>query len=172
MWVYATVITIPRKLVEELERRGVDASSFIIDLMVKALNLDPNVAAESHLELSLKYLEEGRALIDKDPIQASEKLYKAAEEAVKALVIRFNLSKILTSIERRGRWSFTELEEAVINISEKLGEWFRASWDAAWALHVWGFHEAKFSPRDVRIRLPDIEKIILEARKILTSSPH
>jgi hypothetical protein len=125
------VITIPRKLVEELERRGIDASSFIIDLIVKALNLDPNVAAESHLELSLKYLEEGRALIDKDPIQASEKLYKAAEEAVKALVIRFNLSKILTSIERRGRWSVTELEEAVINISEKLGEWFRASWDAA-----------------------------------------
>ncbi len=110
---------------------GVDTSSLIIDLIVKALDLDPNVAAVSHLELSLKYLDEGRALIDKDPVQASEKLYKASEEAMKALAIHFNSSKILTSIERRGRWSVTELEEAVVSISERLGGWFRASWDAA-----------------------------------------
>jgi hypothetical protein len=52
-------------------------------------------SADSYLELSAKYLNEGKSLIDKDPIQASEKLYKAAEEVVKALTIYFNLSNII-----------------------------------------------------------------------------
>jgi hypothetical protein len=34
--------------------------------------------AERHLQLTLKFLEEGGALIEKDPVQASGKLYKAA----------------------------------------------------------------------------------------------
>jgi hypothetical protein len=61
-------------------------------------NLDPIVSVESHLELSMKYLDEGRSLIDKDPIQASEKPYKAAEEVVKALTIYFNLSDIIEKV--------------------------------------------------------------------------
>jgi hypothetical protein len=34
-------------------------------------------------------------------------------------------------------------------------------------LHVWGFHEAKFDSEDVRVRVPDIEKIVLEAQKLI-----
>ena len=48
-----------------------------------------------------------------------------------------------------------------------MGEWLNAAWDRAWALHVWGFHEAKFDSEDVRARLPDIEKMVLEARRIV-----
>jgi len=44
-------------------------------------------SASVHLNLALKYLEEGKTLSDKDPIQASEKLYKAAEEALKAMAL-------------------------------------------------------------------------------------
>ena len=40
-----------------------------------------------HVELALKYLEGGGALIHKDPVKASEKLYKAAEETVETLAI-------------------------------------------------------------------------------------
>jgi PaREP1/PaREP8 domain containing family protein len=36
------------------------------------------------MELAVMFLEEGKELIDKDPVQASEKLYKATEEAIKA----------------------------------------------------------------------------------------
>jgi len=43
-----------------------------------------------------------------------------------------------------------------------------ASWDTAWALHVWGFHEAKFDSEAVKIRLPYIEKIVEEAKKIVS----
>jgi hypothetical protein len=161
------MIIIPKRLYDELEKRGLDVSSFIIDLLVKALNLDPDVAAESHLELSLRYLEEGKNLVDKDPVQASEKLYKAAEEAVKALTIHLDLKGILESVEKRGRWTVTELEKAVIKISEKLGRWFISAWDSAWALHVWGFHEAKFDDEDVRERLPDVEKIVTEAQNFI-----
>jgi len=34
--------------------------------------------AGRHLQLALKFLEEGEELIEKDPVQASGKLYKAA----------------------------------------------------------------------------------------------
>jgi hypothetical protein len=160
-------VAIPKRIAEELEKSGVDVGSLIVDLLVKFLNLDPHVAAESHLELALKYLEEGERLIDEYPPQASEKLYKAAEEAVKALAMYLNLREVLEDVEKSGRWSVGRLEKAVVKISEKVGGHFRSSWDAAWALHVWGFHEAKFDSEDVRVRVPDIEKIVLEAQKLI-----
>jgi hypothetical protein len=78
--------------------------------------------AETHVELALRFLEEGKGLVDKDPIQASEKLYKAAEEAVKALTIYFNLVNIIKSVNERGRWTVTDLERAALEISRKLGK--------------------------------------------------
>ncbi len=160
-------ISIPRKLFDEIVKKGIDIESYIIDLLTKMFNLDPIVSVESHLELSMKYLDEGRSLIDKDPIQASEKLYKAAEEVVKALTIYFNLSNIIEKVNERKMWTVTELDKASRMISEKLGKWFRSSWDTAWALHVWGFHEAKLDSESVRDRLPDIEKMVMEAQKIV-----
>jgi hypothetical protein len=158
-------VVIPRRVAEELKRRGVDVEPLVVDFLVGLLKLDPQAAAESHLELAVRYLEEGRNLIDRDPVQASEKLYKAAEEAVKALAAYFDLKDM--DVERSGRWSVGKLGKAVLRISEKVGEWFRSSWDAAWVLHVWGFHEAKFDPEDVRTRLPDIERMVSEAWRIV-----
>jgi len=158
---------IPSKLVEEARRRGFDVESLVVDLLVRTLSLDPRVAGEAHLELSLRYLSEGRALVDKDPIQASGKLYKAAEEAVKALAIFYNLQEILSRVEGRGRWVASDLEKAVEAISERLGGWFGEAWDRAWALHVWGFHEAKLDSKAVEIRLPYVERMVLEAEKII-----
>ena len=157
-------LAVPRRLVEELEKRGIDVESTLVDLLTKTLDLDVEVAVEAHLELALKHLEEGKNLVERDPVQASEKLYKAAEETVKALTMHFNLSDILTKVER-GRWTVTELEKAVEAISERLGEWFSAAWDRAWALHVWGFHEAKLDSEAIRIRIPYVERIIVEARE-------
>ncbi len=161
---------VPSKLVEEARRRGFDVESLVVDLLVRTLNLDPRVAGEAHLELSLKYLEEGRALVGRDPVQASEKLYKAAEEAVKALAIFYNLQDVLGGVEEKGRWTVSYLEKAVEAISERLGGWFLQSWDNAWALHVWGFHEAKFDSKAVEIRLPYVERMVLEAEKIIRGS--
>jgi len=158
---------VPSKLVEEARRRGFDVESLVVDLLVRTLNLDPRVAGEAHLELSHRYLGEGRALVNRDPIQASEKLYKAAEEAVKALAIFYNLQDVLAGVEEKGRWTVSYLEKAVEAISERLGGWFLQSWDNAWALHVWGFHEAKLDSKAVEIRLPYVERMVLEAEKII-----
>ena len=155
------------KLVEEARRRGFYVESLVVDLLVKTLKLDPRVAGEAHLELSHRYLSEGRALVNRDPIQASEKLYKAAEEAVKALAIFYNLQDVLAGVEEKGRWTVSYLEKAVEAISERLGGWFLQSWDNAWALHVWGFHEAKLDSKAVEIRLPYVERMVLEAEKII-----
>jgi ribosomal protein L13E len=91
---------------------------------------------KGHLSLASKYLEEGRELIDKDPVQASKKLYKVADEALKALAYHFDLRNVLKKVGGRGRWTVTELEEAVLRISDKLGKWFKDSWDAANYLYV------------------------------------
>jgi hypothetical protein len=127
------------------------------------------VEAGRHVELALKRLEEGKALADKDPVQASEKLYKAAEEAVKAHALHFGLSDILEKIEERGGWTVTELDKAASRISGKLGERFSAAWDRANYLRVWGFHEAKLDADSVKERAPDIERMVLEAKKTLSS---
>jgi len=64
----------------------------------------------------------------------------------------------------------TELEKAVEAISDKIDKWFTASWDSAWALHVWGFHEAKLDGEAVKRRLPYIEKMLEEAEKIVSQT--
>ena len=160
-------VYIPEKLVVEARRRGFDVESLVVDLLVRTLSLDPRVAGEAHLELSHRYLGEGRALVGRDPVRASEKLYKAAEEAVKALTIFYNLQDVLTGVEKRGRWVASDLEKAVEAISERLGGWFGEAWDSAWALHVWGFHEAKLDSKAVEIRLPYVERIVLEAKRVI-----
>ena len=109
-------------------------------------------------------------MIDKDPVQASEELYKAAEECVKALAQYYDLKDVLSKVNNRSRWTVTELEKAVEEISRKLGEWFGEAWDRAWVLHVWGFHEEKLDSEAVRIRLPYIEGMVKETQEALQAT--
>ncbi len=68
-------------------------------------------------------------------MQASEKLYKAAEESVKAAAILLGLTDVLERVESRGRWTVTDLERVVKALDEKV-KGVRAWWDAANYLHV------------------------------------
>ncbi len=156
-------INIPKKVIEELRKRGLSVEDAIINIVSKELNLDPEIVAEAHLELAERYLDEGKKLLDKDPIQASEKLYKAVEECVKAFAKHFKLEDILGKVGERGRWTVTDLEKAVLRISERVGEWFRRVWDEANYLHVWGFHEAKLDSEDVKARARDVEEAVAKA---------
>jgi hypothetical protein len=123
--------------------------------------------ALQHLELAERFLAEGRELIDKDPVQASEKLYKAAEEAVKAIATALNLDEVRKALEK-GKWTVSLLNDAVYTISEKLGvkevmDW----WDAAWFLHVEGFHEARLRSIDVAKRLGHVEALVSLAKMVV-----
>jgi hypothetical protein len=120
-----------------------------------------------HVELAEKFLSEGRELIDKDPVQASEKLYKAAEEAVKALAIALNLPEARKAIEAGG-WLSKLLEKAAQAVARALGvKEFILWWDTAFKLHVNGFHEARLSSKDVKERYEYIEAMVNTAKRVL-----
>jgi hypothetical protein len=57
-------IFIPKKVVDEVRKLGVDVESYIVDLIINSINLDPKVGVEVRLELAVKYLKEGKELID------------------------------------------------------------------------------------------------------------
>ncbi len=114
-----------------------------------------------------RFLSEGRELIDKNPVQACEKLYKAAEEAVKVLAITLNLEEARKAFESGGWWSKL-LEKATQGIAKALGiKQFILWWDSAYKLHVDGFHEAKLSSEDVKERYEYIEEMVNLAKKVL-----
>jgi len=115
--------------------------------------------SETRVKLMERFLEEGKRLVDEDPVQASEKLYKAAEEAVKQLARSLKVEDVLKLVEERGRWTVTDLER-VIRRLRSLEPSVVGWWDNANYLHVWGFHEAKLDSESVKIRLPSVEKIV------------
>ncbi|MBS7618759.1 PaREP1 family protein [Candidatus Bathyarchaeota archaeon] len=116
--------------------------------------------ASERVGLIKRLLSEADGYLAKDDaIQSSEKLYKAAEECVKALSEVFNLEEAKAA-EERGRWTVTLLEKAVRKLTNKLGIDVQLGWDAANHLHVWGFHEAKLDREDVEARIPIIRRLI------------
>jgi len=163
-------VRVPHRIAERVQELGMDLETLVIEALAERLGLDPIEEARAHLELAEKLLEEGRALVDRDPVQASEKLYKAAGECVKALAKALRLEDVLKRVRSRSRWSVTDLEKAVESIADRLGQWLEEAWDRAWALHVWGFHEAKLDSEAVKRRLPYVERIVEETRKVLSSA--
>ncbi len=119
-----------------------------------------------HRDLAVEFFYKGLAEIDGSPAQASEKLYKSVEEGVKALAIYYDLRDVLERVGDRGRWSVRDLEDAVVRLSKILGEWLRRAWEAAYYLHVEGFHESRLSSTSVRERVGDVERVIEEIKKI------
>jgi len=113
-----------------------------------------------HSELAFRFLEEGEEWVGRgDVIQASEKLYKAAEEAVKGLS-RVYAADICEEARTNGRWTVKLLEKAMDGLVRELGEDVRLWWDSAWFLHVEGFHETRLDISSVRERLKYVKKLV------------
>ena len=153
-------VYVPKRIVDEIRRRSLDVESFIVDSIVRELKLDPSVEFEVHVELARRFLEEGKALVDKDPVQASEKLYKAAEEAIKALVIKHGITEIIDRVRERDRWKTEDFFDAINVLNNIYGDDTRRWWSTAWTLHVWGFHEAKATREFVKASIQDIEQLV------------
>lgn len=103
-----------------------------------------------------KFLNDGKDYIGKgDPVQASEKLYKAAEEAIKILAST-RVPKISKEAAEKGRWT-TDL---LFNAVTEMGREIRHCWDSAWTLHVQGFHEMRLDITSVEKRLEDIAELV------------
>jgi hypothetical protein len=153
-------VAVPESLLREAARRGVD----VVDLLSKALGFDPPRRASAHLELAKRFLAEGAALAEGDPVQASEKLYKAAEEAVKALAVALGLEEAQKA-EEQGRWTAALLFTAVDKIAKRVGRDFKLWWGRAWFLHVEGFHEARLTAEQVKDDVEYVKFIVETAER-------
>ena len=97
-----------------------------------------------------------------DAVQASERLYKAVEEGIKALAMAKDLDEARRALRRRG-WGTRLLDRA----AARLGEEALRAWVAGYYLHVEGFHEARLGVDEVMNKVPLIEPLIQEVRRLL-----
>ena len=118
------------------------------------------VKNERWLELLSRMLVEAEKYIGReDAVQASEKLYKASEEAVKEMAFRLELSES-EEAEKRGRWTAPLLFRAVRRLSERINPEILNWWHAAWFVHVEGFHEARLDIEEVKARVNAVRELV------------
>lgn len=155
------LVDIPEQLVEAIRKRGFDPESFIVEAVERMLRLDPREELETRVSIAEHMLRRGREELEKgDAVQASEKLYKAVEECIKALACLEGLEECRRAQEEGGWWSKL-LGRAAHKLSRRLGEpVILEAWEAGFDLHVHGFHEHAYSVEDVRESLPPIEKLV------------
>ena len=155
-------MAIPEALLKALRSRGLDIGD-VVDLLVRSSEIDPPDAAAAHAELAVRAFREGLSLAEKgDVVQASEKLYKAVEEAVKALALAKGLDEAKEALSK-GRWTVSLLDKA----AQKLGDKAWRAWTEGYFLHVNGFHEVRIDISQVKARIPLIEPLIREAEGLL-----
>jgi len=162
-------IYLPKRIVEKLEEKGFDVNEFVVRALAEVAGLDPEEVVSIRIELAERSLEEAKEFIAKgDVAQASEKLYKAAEECIKALSEKFHLPQ-LDIVKKRGRWDTWLLGQAATDLGRILREEkIRCAWTVAYDVHVWGFHEAKYRVEDVESAIPIIEWLMKYTKNVLT----
>ena len=164
-------IYLPKRIVEKLEEKGFDVNEFVIRALTEFIGLDPGELASIRVELAERSLEEAKEFIARrDVVQASEKLYKTAEECIKALSEKFRLPQS-DMARRRGRWDTWLLGQAATDLGRILREEkIRYAWTVAYDVHVWGFHEAKYRVEDVESAIPIIEWLMKYTKDMLAKS--
>ncbi|MFP3218660.1 PaREP1 family protein [Acidianus sp.] len=153
------------EVIRKLEEKGVDVTEALLDILSRE---DPEDSSKERISLAEKYMQESKEYAEKgDVVQASEKAYKVAEEVVKALAEKFKTEEYEEFL-KEGRWYTYLLGKASKTLSKKLGYWVLDGWNAGYDLHVWGFHERKYSAEDVKVSLKRIEEMLIEAKKLFT----
>jgi len=161
-------VPIPRRLLNEASKRGVDVYEFVLKALADTLQLDPDEVAKARVELAEKFLDEARECLARgDAVQASEKLYKVVEECIKALAETYRTPEV-SGARKEGRWWTKLLSRAAKTLSRKLNEpLIDVAWSKAYDLHVWGFHEASLDVEHVEIDLPYVEKLLEKTRSLV-----
>ena len=159
------MLSVNEKLIEKLKEKGIDINDVLLDVLSRE---DPAESSKERIEFAVKYLEECKQDIQKkDAVKASEKAYKAAEEVVKTLAEKFKTDEYEEFL-REGRWYTYLLGKASKTLSKKLGYWILEGWSVAYDLHVWGFHEKKYSIDDVVVSIKKIEDMLNETKNIIS----
>lgn len=157
------VLEIPRKLLKNLKRKAESEGKTLEELAGSAILSyygidDPEIKAELHSRLCEKYLKDGKELLAKgDYAQASEKLWGAAAQIVKALA----------AAEGREIRSHADLHRYIVEVAKRTGDdEVRALWQSALALHQ-NFYENWLPAEMVEANARDVEKLIEKLRKLL-----
>ncbi len=167
----ATIMT-PEKLVREAKRRGINIESRVIELLTRDLGLDPKGEVITHLELATRYLREAHEMIEKgDATQASEKLYKVAEECIKAMAEALGLEEAQEARSKR-RWTLGLLDKAAEKLAEKIDRRIQDDWSHAYFLHIEGFHESRLTIDRVKARAKYIEELLEITKKTIENIIH
>ncbi|QXJ34025.1 PaREP1 family protein [Saccharolobus shibatae] len=154
------------ELIKKAREKGIDVE----DLLIREISKDdPQEGIRLRLEIAEKYMAEAYDYLKKDdPIQASEKAYKVAEEIVKALAEKFKTEEYKQAIVE-GRWYTYLLASTTNDLSKRVGDWISDGWNAGYVLHVWGFHEGKLSVDKIIVNIEKIKKMLENAKNILMS---
>jgi len=148
-----------------------DPEAYTVDVLIEALSTDPGEEVTLRMEVAEHFLKEAKKYIEAgDAIQASEELYKVAEECIKALAQHYRIPE-LSEVLKRGKWDTWILGRVATRLAIQLGEdRIRTAWSYAYEIHVWGFHETKYGNEEVKHSLPYIEWLLQYAKKALKQS--
>lgn len=156
------ILSLPKRLKESLEREAertaATVEEVVIDILSGWLDLDPSLKAEAHVELCEKYMAEAEGfLAKKDYVQASEKAWGAAAQALKAIA------------EKRGKElrSHGELHKFASELAKELkdGEFGRL-WRSVVSLHQ-NFYENWFVDEQVEEGVEDAKRLVEKLMKLL-----
>lgn len=101
-----------------------------------------------------------------DPMQASEKLYKTTEEAIKFLAEHYKVSEVNEAMGQ-GRWWIKLLGRAAKSIDRATQKHdVDNAWVRALDIHSIGFHENAYSIEDIQPTIPFIEKLVASVQEV------
>jgi len=110
-------------------------------------------------ELKKRFREALELLEKGDAVQASEKLYKVAENAVKILSEMNRIPEYEKACQE-GTWWTRLLDRAAKRLGNIYGEEVLDAWTTAYELHQKGFHEEQLTREDVLERAYKVEDLI------------
>ena len=115
---------------------------------------------------AIGYLKKG------DSVQATEKLYKVAENAVKILS-EINKIPEYEKARQEGTWWTKLLDKAAKRLRDIYGEELLDAWTTAYKFHQKGFHEEQLTLEDIleeAYKIEDLLKIVEKEVKKSTQS--
>ena len=154
---------LPKKLKERIEKEseklGISEEELIVEALSEYLKIDPECRVEVHLALSEKYLKEAEEFLEKgDYTQASEKVWGAASQIVKALAAK--KGKALRSRHR-------ELHEFVSEIRRELKDSeISTLWLSANSMHQ-NFYENWLPEETVKDGLENVRKFVKRIKELI-----
>ncbi len=123
--------------------------------------------ARKLLETACRLYEEAITLLERDPVQASEKLYKVVENCIKALAVLYNVEEYEIA-RKEGTWWSKLLARAAHKLSKLLNnDIIVRAWQAGFELHVYGFHEEAYTQQEIKDVIPIIEELLKLSLKVI-----